>query len=386
MAENAEKGFFNGGQSPYGYRRVRITVGTAQKTKLETEDTEAAVVRRIFQMALAGQGTKEIAKRLNRDGLRTRNSNNWSKTVLHSMLRNEIYTGTLVWRVKKDTIIRSMGAHVALVSRDDFDRTQQLLKDRRPKIRHPRTVSSHYLLSPLLRCAGCGTPMIGCSAKSGRFFYYRCNNALKRDPQACRSGWLPKDKIEGFVINRLKKNVLTDDNLAKLVTMANQEIRLIADQSHERVEVIDRELDGVNQKLLKYYTAFENGTISDEDAAPRIRELRLEQGRLQKAKDESMSELEDSEPGKLDKEQVLDYVKDLKALLSKGTLMEQKTFLRSFIKKIDFEPGQVAIHYTIPMPIEKGRTSEQEVLPIGQRGERCGTRTHDALIKSHGVG
>ena len=37
-------------------------------------------------------------------------------------------------------------------------------------------------------------------------------------------------------------------------------------------------------------------------------------------------------------EQVLNYVQDLKSLLSKGTFMEQKSFLRSFIRSIDFDP------------------------------------------------
>jgi hypothetical protein len=44
--------------------------------------------------------------------------------------------------------------------------------------------------------------------------------------------------------------------------------------------------------------------------------------------------------------------------------MEQKVFLRSFIRRIDFEPRRVAIDYTIPVPMEKGKSSGQEVLPI----------------------
>jgi len=47
----------------------------------------------------------------------------------------------------------------------------------------------------------------------------------------------------------------------------------------------------VNQKLLKYYVAFEKGTISDDDAAPRIRELRAEQIKVERAKGEALHEL-----------------------------------------------------------------------------------------------
>ena len=34
---------------------------------------------------------------------------------------------------------------------------------------------------------------------------------------------------------------------------------------------------------------------------------------------------------------------------------------------------EVAINYTIPMPVEKGKTSEREVLSIEQSGGRCCT-------------
>lgn len=219
--------------------------------------------------------------------------------------------------------------------------------------------------------------------RTGKFSYYRCNNALRHDPEACRSGWLPKNKIEGFIIDRVKENVLTDDNLTTLVKMVNEEIRLLAGHRQERLEEIDKQFESVNQKLAKYYAAFEKGTMSADDAAPRIRELRSEQTRLQRARDEALSELEDTEPKELGTERVLDYVKDFKALLSKGTFVEQKAFLRSFIKRIDFEPGQVAINYTIPVPVEKGKTSEREVLSIEQSGGPFWARTRDlSLIRT----
>jgi hypothetical protein len=44
--------------------------------------------------------------------------------------------------------------------------------------------------------------------------------------------------------------------------------------------------------------------------------------------------------------------------------MKQKAFLRSFIKRIEFEPGQVKVNYTIPMPIKTDKTCEREVLSI----------------------
>jgi len=94
MSENAARGFYNGGLAPFGYRRKIVNIGNARKSKLETEESEAPIISRIFQMALAGQGGKEIAKTLNREGLRTRNGKYWSRTTINRLLHSEIYTGT----------------------------------------------------------------------------------------------------------------------------------------------------------------------------------------------------------------------------------------------------------------------------------------------------
>ena len=81
-----------------------------------------------------------------------------------------------------------------------------------------------------------------------------------------------------------------------------------------------------------------------------------------------MADLDDTRPKELDTKQVLRYVEDLKALLSTGILLGQKAILRLFIKRIDFNPDQVTIHYTIPMPIEEDRKSNREVLSIRKNG------------------
>ncbi len=62
--------------------------------------------------------------------------------------------------------------------------------------------------------------------------------------------------------------------------------------------------------------------------------------------------------------------------------MKQKAFLRSFIKRIEFEPGQVKVNYTIPMPIKTDKTCEREVLSIEQSGGADGIRTHYLLTAS----
>src|SRR4030066_127277 len=82
MKENISRGFFNGGNVPFGYRKVKVPVNGSQKTKLELNESEAHIVKRAFQMALKGKGGKEIARVLNTEGLRTRTGKLFGTTTI----------------------------------------------------------------------------------------------------------------------------------------------------------------------------------------------------------------------------------------------------------------------------------------------------------------
>ncbi len=44
-----------------------------------------------------GTGLKEVCQMLNREGIFGPRGKPWTKSTLHVMLTNEVYTGTLVW-------------------------------------------------------------------------------------------------------------------------------------------------------------------------------------------------------------------------------------------------------------------------------------------------
>ncbi len=97
MRESASRGFYPGSPVPYGYRRVKIQDGDTQRSKLEPDPVTAPVVERMFRQCLSGKGLMEITRELNADGLTTRTGRPWSKTTVHKILRNEAYTGVLLW-------------------------------------------------------------------------------------------------------------------------------------------------------------------------------------------------------------------------------------------------------------------------------------------------
>src|SRR3989338_10305774 len=80
MVENALKGYRNGGHPVYGYKNVRIFDDRNNpKTKYEVNETEAKIVRLIFELYAKGNGLKNIAMYLNKHGYNPRSCNTWSK-------------------------------------------------------------------------------------------------------------------------------------------------------------------------------------------------------------------------------------------------------------------------------------------------------------------
>ncbi len=252
---------------------------------------------------------------------------------------------------------------------------------------HPRSLTSSYLLSGMLRCGLCGARMIGCSAKSGRFFYYGCQGVLKSGKGVCQARLVPRAKLEGAVIQQLKRRVLTEENLTRLVCMVNEELTQATKESGGLLEEAESRLADLTERLHKLYAALETGRLSVEDLAPRIKELRSQIQELERRKAELAAR--PGEALQVGASEIKVYVQDLQSLLEAGSIMERKSFLRSFIQQVvipeshqdDMRRG--TIEYTLPLAPRgerksssgSGGLSATEVLPIVRRGSPKMTRT-----------
>ena len=335
MRENAMRGYFSGGKPPYGYIIVKTKDGGAVRSTLSIDETASVIVKRIFSDSLEGQGLKEIAKSLNREGFTTVNGKKWATTGIQAILKNEVYTGTLVWGKRSATeVIRVENAWPAIIDRETFHRVQALLKSRSPKIIHPRRVPSEYLLSGMIKCEVCGKAMSGHSAKSGQFFYYRCTNAMKRGSDECPGHWIPKAKIEGFVIDKIRNYILTEENLLELVNLTGEALNTEISETKTHIKSLEEHIGDIDSRLEHLYNALEKGSFTSDELAPRIRTWRARREELETTKQNIELEARSKVFEMPDIESVRNYVEDLKAVLGSASIVEQRAFLKSFIKDI----------------------------------------------------
>ena len=355
---------------------------------LEPDPDASRVIKRIFDMAEAGTGMLKIAQALNDEGIASPAGKLWSKNGIHFILRNEVYTGALVWGAKgkgKDEPVRVEKAFPSIVSKTRFRRVNRLMRSRAPKVAHPRRVGSTYLLSGLVKCKSCNRALSGQDAKSGQFAYYVCQSIMKRGKDACDTPRLNARRFEELVVGKIRSNILTESSITELVKVVDEEMDGAAREQRKRLQTVEDELEDVKRKLGRIWHVIETTDIDMADAADRIKEHRDRKERLEDAEAEARAILADRRAVLDDVETITAYAKGMRDFLNESELTERRAFIESFVKEIVVMPGDALMRYTVPMPDDSlipGRAAEKvalngSVLSTVKNGGREGTRTSD---------
>ena len=112
--EKHERGGYSVGATATGFDSV--------DGKLVVVDEWADVVKRIYRMALQGDGVNRIARILNDEGVTTKNGCRFYPRTVKLILENRTYTGVVRNRSERK------GVHEAIISPSMFGRVQRVLK------------------------------------------------------------------------------------------------------------------------------------------------------------------------------------------------------------------------------------------------------------------
>ena len=327
--------------------------GPKKRPTLEPDPDASRVVKRIFDMAEAGTGMLHIARVLNDEGIASPVGKLWSKNGIHFILRNEVYTGTLIWGTKskdKAEPVRVEKAFPAIVSKTRFRRVNSLMRSRAPKIAHPRRVGSTFLLSGLVKCYRCKRALSGRYSSRGTFPYYVCHSFVKRAPGSCDSPRVDARQFEELVVGLIRSNILTEGNIRSLVNVVDEQMDDVAGDERKRLETIQSELADVRGRLDRLYDLVETTTeFNMADFAHRIRDHKERQERLESAAEGSRAILAQRRAVLDDVKTITAYAKDMSRFLQKSELTERRAFIETFVKEIELLPDNAVVRYTIPI-------------------------------------
>ncbi len=158
--------------APYGYRKITVD----RRPTLEIIENEAHLVRMMYAMYVEGYGCISIARHINSLGAKTRRGNTFGRSSIAKILRNPTYIGKIVWDQKshvrkgargnpkhiviynpKEQWTITEGRHPAIVSKEAFDKAQDVMDGRYTPGKNDGTIKSP--LAGLIKCARCGKNM-----------------------------------------------------------------------------------------------------------------------------------------------------------------------------------------------------------------------------------
>ena len=272
-----EKGIFTPSSMPYGYRLNGL--------EPEIVPEEAEVVRRIFSSALRGHGRKSIAQELNELGIeRGHDRKVWLYTTVHYILTNSFYTGDSVWHkfCTTDTLpfqtIKNRGQqpkyhveddHPAIISREDFQRVQELIAQRREQF-HDGAASSCSPYIGKIYCEQCGSKFR--RKECGDKVYWDCyrHNAGK---DQCPSHQISEEMLTAAALRLHNKLVLHGQDLLQSLLDQLREIRERELRSNQKLSDIDKEIASISGQNLVLIRLKSKGCINPALALSQADEL-----------------------------------------------------------------------------------------------------------------
>ncbi len=262
LMDNASKCMANGRQ-PLGYKR-------GEDGKVVVDEPAAAIVREIYTRIASGEMFMDIARDLNRRGIKTQSGSEWNKSSFKVLCRNERYRGIYIYG---DTRIE--GGIPPIVDDVLWYKVQEVLNVKKSKNRHHCPSDEDYLLTGKLRCGKCGGYMIGMSGRSKTgdvHHYYACQN--RRVGHTCDKKNIRRDVIEPAVAQAIKQYCLTDDAIEWIT---DQTIAYWEDEDRKlQIGSIENDLSAVQSSISNVMKAIEMGVIT-ETTRDRLIELERQQ-------------------------------------------------------------------------------------------------------------
>ncbi len=271
LAVKRERGDYVGAVPIYGYVK-----DPENRNRLVIDPHPAAIVAEIFAQKLKGMSTQTIASHLNTLGVLSPLSYKkdrglptptggfgdnpdakWTASTILRILQDETYTGTLLqgkigthnYKVK-DRIhrpeaewLRAEHAHEAVVTQEDFEIVQRLLRTDTRSAPGSDTVP---VLSGLLICGCCGATMTRKTntVKGKQYHYYYCRTTKKNG--CTHPVTLKESEIFSYILESIQAQVKHMISVEELLSGSRRQKALAALR-----QSVDSQLADIEASLIK---------------------------------------------------------------------------------------------------------------------------------------
>lgn len=294
LTAQKKRGQFMSGFAPYGYKK-----DPNNKHRFILDEEAAGIVRRIFDMYLAGYSRDSISKILNDEeilppseykrkvqGLNYVNAHEksgakgWAYPTINVILRNRVYTGAMVqhksekisYKVDKyryipeedQFVVENM--HEPIISQDTFIQVQNLMAKR---TRTPGYISETKKVNPyagILVCGNCGYNLQRVACRDG----YDCGSYHRKGNTFCSSHFIKKELIDDIVKNEIQRQALwalaekDKTDILRTMDQKKESLRKAAD-SDKKLEHLKKEHALIQKYKKKTYENFIDEILSKDE-------------------------------------------------------------------------------------------------------------------------
>lgn len=330
-----------GGAAPFGYQW--------HDQQLIPDPKEAPVRKLLYELFREHQRKKTVARLLNEQGYRTRNSSLFSDTTVERLLRDPTakgirranYTQTTnsdkAWKLKPESewILHPVEP---VISEDLWDECNAILNAQQEKGRRPAKKTT-YLFSGLAYCI-CGQKMY-VPSNTPKYVCYRCRNKI------------PLDDLEAVFQEQLKGFFFSAEEIARSLAEGDTSIKgkeeLLASLEAERLK-LQKESD-------RLYDLYQSGAIDKHGFGVKYRPLSERQRQLEDTLPALQGDLDVLKIAKLSQEEIITEARDLYSRWPTLPYEEKRRIVETITERIVVADGEVEINLFYSPPVTPSSTT-----------------------------
>ena len=342
------------GKPPYGYRS-----DPQDKDRWILDEDAAPVVKRIFDLSIAGAGPSRIARILEADGVLTTKAlyaqrkgkpmperpYHWVEQSVVGILERMEYTGCVCnfktysksYKLKKripnapEDMFILPDTQEAIVSKEQWDRVQELRQHKRRPVKGDR----QGMFAGLVVCADCGSKLHFATCKNfdGKQDHYVCAK-YKSGRGTCSAHYIREDVLRDVVLERIR--AVTDYIRSDVegfqedwLMCRREEQEKSIREDKRRLEKAKKRLADIDKLITRIYEDMVLGSLSQERYQKMLEGYEAEQASLN-------NEIIGLDDWVATREEMEDNVDQFLALLEKYVDIPDltQTIVNEFIKQI----------------------------------------------------
>ena len=338
------------------------------------DPAEIEVVKRMFELKASGLGYVLIADTLNKEGIpcprrgRWRNKDQkWNQGTIRTIITNEAYLGIRVYNKHpkshiglgpttpqwindvKDWILLER-AHPAIVSQELFQKANSSNHGKYGK-GNAHIVKSEYLLSGLIKCGKCGFNFSGQRYHKSGNHYYQDSGYINKGRTVCTSFLIRRERIESFVLQSIKENIIAADLERRLQQIVEKQIESRLTGKDISVDRIEKSLSANKAQMDNMIDAIAQG-IKVDTVLDRVAQLESERDRLLREREKLNSVTVKNDDVRELAKSITAEIHNFEHAFQTSPPFEQKRWIRQFVLGIRVDRDQNrAVCYIMKIPM-----------------------------------